>query len=261
MNKFLRGEALYGDDLDEEGLKEWFVAQTNAYSDKLGDIEEYPYQYHAVDKLYGFTYITKDNLNVLGIGSANGAELLPIWQKIAQLTIIENSDKYNNILIDKTKINYLLANYKGFIEAHDNTFDLVICLSCLHHIANVSFVMSEITRVLKNNGLAIIREPINSMGDWNRPRKGLTKNERGIPLKIFRQIIEKNGLVILSEKIWNFRPFGKMFFFYKRSIFNNKLLTILDGFLARLFSWNIHYYPKSFLHRIGPSSVFYVLRK
>lgn len=261
MNKFFRGESLYGDDFNAEQLKKWFEDEYNAYSDKLGDVKEYEYSFHAVDQLCGFKFIGGANLNVLGIGSANGVELKPILDKITKLTILENSEKYKNILIDNNKIYYLRANYDGIITSENNIFDLVVAFSCLHHIANFSFVISEIYRVLKPNGIALVREPIVSMGDWRFPRPGLTKNERGIPLKIFREAINKNKFNVLSETIWNFRPFGKFFFFYKKSIFNNIFLTKIDLILSRLFKFNIHYYPHNIWEKFTPSNIFFVLRK
>lgn len=261
LDIYLRGEALYGDDFNDDQLREWFESEFNTYSDKLGNSKSYDYKFYAVDKYYGFKYITEDNLNVLGIGSANGAELIPILDKIKSLTILENSNKYESILIDNKKINYLRANYRGVIDSPDNYYDLVICFSTLHHIANVSFVISEMARVLKRNKIALIREPIISMGDWNKPRVNLSKNERGIPLKIFRESINKAGFKIISESIWNFRPLVKLLFFYKDSIYNNLFLTIIDQILSYLFRFNIRYYPTNIFHKVAPSAVFLVLKK
>jgi SAM-dependent methyltransferase len=261
LNKYLQGETLYGDDFDDCQLRKWFEEEYNAFSDNLGDIKEYNYGYHAIDIICGFKFITGTNLNVLGLGSANGIEFLPIWHKIRELTILENSDKFIKILVDNKKIKYKIANYKGSIDYKDDTFDLIVSLSCLHYIANVSFVISEMTRCLKKGGIMLIREPIVSMGDWNNPRIGLTKNERGIPLKIFREIIKSNNLTLISEKLWNFRPLMKILFFYKKSLFNNIFLSQIDLILSKIFQFNIHYYPTSLFHRLAPSSVYYVLKK
>lgn len=79
----------------------------------------------------------------------------------------------------------------GKISFEDNSFDLITSFSVLHHVPNVSFVISELVRVLSKDGYLLIREPIHSMGDWSVKREGLTKNERGIHYKLLEQFIDR----------------------------------------------------------------------
>ncbi|MBM3453659.1 MAG: class I SAM-dependent methyltransferase [Bacteroidetes bacterium] len=193
INDYLSGKILYGDDLSYEQIKDWYKDEEEGYAN-LGsnNKEKYSYQYTAMNELYGFKYIDKNRKfkNALGFGSAFGHEFLPIIQQIEHLTIIEPSEQLISKILGNIEPNYVKPNILGNLDFPDNSFDFIVSFSVLHHIPNVSYVMSELIRVLKPNGMLLIREPIVSMGDWRMPRKGLTKNERGIPLSYFEKIIE-----------------------------------------------------------------------
>jgi hypothetical protein len=135
----------------------------------------------------------------------------------------------------------------------------------LHHIPNVSEVISEFSRVLMNDGYVIIREPINSMGDWRFPRKGISINERGIPIHIFRQIFNQYHLKVVKERVWYFKltmiatlMLNK---FSKKALFNSRFAVAIDFILSKLFQWNINYHPKNKLQTLRPTAVFYVVKK
>lgn len=71
------------------------------------------------------------------------------------------SKKLGNIVL-----NYVKATLTGKINSQDKLFDLITCFSVLHHIPNVTFVFSELIRVLQPGGYLLLREPIHFMGDW-----------------------------------------------------------------------------------------------
>lgn len=261
-DKFFSGNLLYGDDFSDEQLLSWFKEEDNAFYE-MHYSPTYTYPFFALDKkvLRKALLNIKNNATILGIGSGDGQELKSFIEKIGTAYIIENG---NYSLIDELKDRTVLmkANYKGVLPFEDNKFDFIVCFSSLHHIANISFVMAELFRVLKPSGYLFIREPIVSMGDWRVKRPGLTKNERGIPIKVFREIIHKTGFRIEKEAIWNFRPLSKLVnVFYKKSIFNNTLLSHLDLFFSKIFLFNYRYHSKSWWHKMMPSSVFYILSK
>lgn len=260
-NKYLRGEALYGDDFNEEQLLRWYKDEEDAFY-SMHYKPNYVYSFTALDKIVTNKFIIdKENIIVLGIGSSDAQELISFVKKIKKAYIVENAnypinDEY------KDKIEYIKANYHGKLDFKDNFFDLIICYSSLHHIANVSFMFKEFYRVLKPTGILFVREPIISMGDWEKKRVGLTKNERGIPLKIFRQIIVNSNFIINREVIWNFRPFSRFInIFYKKSIHNSTFLSYLDIIFSKLFFFNYRYHSTKWWHKLTPSSVFYVLTK
>ena len=264
--KYRLGEAVYGDDFNIDQIKKWYDEETEAYAN-LGskDAEEYVYGYHALNILHGFNYIKgKKFENVMGLGAAWGHEFFPIIDHITNLHIVEPSDNLRS-----EKLGDLIPQYKkpavsGELPYPDNFFDLVTCSGTIHHTPNVSFILSELHRVIKPGGYLLLREPIISMGDWTKPRNGLTSNERGIPLKIFRKIFSDLKMEVINEGfcfcMTSFfqRTWSK---FSKRPIFTYKSYVLIDKWLSKLFAWNLHYHATKKLERIAPQSVFYVLRK
>lgn len=202
MEAYFTGKILYGDDFSLHQISAWYEQEKEAYSD-LGGTEkkEYTYTYDAINKIHGFDKI-KDRKrfeNVLGFGAAFGMEFLPIIDKIGSLTIIEPSDNLISAQIGDLVPEYVKPEVSGAINFENNTFDLITCFGTLHHVPNVSFVTNELIRVLKPNGVLLLREPIISMGDWRLKRNGLTRNERGIPLAIFEEIFAGNPVRVVSK--------------------------------------------------------------
>ena len=164
MDEYLSGKVLYGDDFSLEQIKAWYEDEKEGYAN-LGanDTEKYSYEYRALDKIYFFKHLPKniEFTNVLGIGSAYGHEFLPLINQIKNLYIIEPSDQLVSERLGTVKPKYSKPNIDGKLNFEDNLFDMVTCFSVLHHIPNVSFVLSEIHRCLKPGGYLLIREPIN----------------------------------------------------------------------------------------------------
>jgi ubiquinone/menaquinone biosynthesis C-methylase UbiE len=48
---------------------------------------------------------------------------------------------------------------KENLPFHDENFDIVLLIDALEHPSNPSFMMKGISRILKNNGLLVIRTP------------------------------------------------------------------------------------------------------
>lgn len=265
-DKYKSGKVLYGDDFNIDQIQKWYDEETEAYAD-LGskDAGEYVYGYDALNTLHGFSYLKgKQFENTLGIGAAWGHEFYPILDQLKNIYIIEPSDNLRSDKIGDIIPKYVKPTVSGKLEFEDNFFDLITCFGTLHHTPNVSYIISELHRVTKPGGYILLREPIISMGDWEKPRKGLTKNERGIPLQIFREIFSDLKLEVINEapcfcmtpflqRIWNKVS--------NRAIFKNKAYVQLDKWLSKLFIGNLHYHATKKLERIAPQSVFYVLRK
>ena len=267
MDQYLSGKLLYGDDFTLEQINAWYEDEKEAYAN-LGanDSAKYFYEYQALDKIYFLNYLPKniELTNVLGIGSAYGHEFLPLIDQIKNLYIIEPSDQLVSEKLGTVIPKYSKPNINGKLDFEDNMFDMITCFSVLHHIPNVSFVLSEVYRCLKPGGYLLLREPINSMGNWNEPRPGLTKRERGIPLQIFDQVIGDLKFDVINKKLGFCMTyfFQRRFqFLFKKPIYSYSLYLKFDSILSSIFSKNIVYHPKNKLQRIGPSYVYYLLRK
>lgn len=264
MDKYLKGLELYGDDFSEHEIREWYKEEEEAYAALIKDKKlDYSYTYHNMNQSYGFKYIESipQFKNALGFGSAFGYEFMPIISKIQNLTIVEPSDYLQSPKLGHLVPKYIKPNIDGFLEFPDNSFDLITCLGALHHIPNVSFVLSEIIRVLEKNGILLLREPIRTMGDWRFCREGLTKNERGIPHIYFDNIFKKNNVEIVKkqfcESLFLSKILGKLFKVNNGTYLYQKI----DKFISRILQWNIHYHPNSNIQKLAPGSVFYVVRK
>ncbi len=267
MNDYLAGKKLYGDDFSIGQIQQWYDAEAEGYAN-LGskDISIYAYEYHTMNKMYGFDKIKNSTRfeNVLGFGSAWGHEFEPITAQIAKLTIIEPSDMLVSNKVGHLTPHYVKPTVDGRLAFESNSFDLITCFGTLHHIPNVSFILSEIIRVLKPNGHLLLREPIISMGDWNTDRKGLTKNERGIPAAYFQSIFEKEPVNIVSFQYCFTmtsllqRKIGGLF---KRPIYAYKSYMLFDKFISNLLAKNVKYHATNKIDRIAPSAVFCVIEK
>lgn len=115
-----------------------------------------------------------------------------------------------------------------------NTFGSVTCLDVLEHVPNPEFVIREIHRVLKDDGILILQTPIQEMLKerfLHFLRKHKIKDQKQpydspLKLKEVRAILIKNHTEIISEKkikIWASNPliralsYSKVFYCQKRA--------------------------------------------
>lgn len=264
FSRYFSGEYLYGDDFTVEEIREWFADEAEGYAN-LGpkDKNWYSYGYHQLNQSHGFRFLLGRCFdNALGIGSAYGDEFIPIIQKISKITILDPSDAF----LDTKEIHGVQCLYKkpnplGNLEFEKNNFDLILSIGVMHHIPNVSHVMNECNRVLVKGGIMLLREPITSMGDWRKPRFGLTKRERGIPLRILDDIIRDAGFTITRRSLCNFPVVPRIAKKLGVKAYNNLAFTLADSILSQALSWNVKYHRTHFFEKLAPSSAYYVLTK
>jgi len=266
MEEYFTGKKLYGDDFTPEQIKSWYEEESEGYAD-LGakEASSYEYHYHTINKAYGFSKIKCGEFNnVLGFGSAWGFELLPVINKIKHLTIVEPSDNMRSEEIMGLIPEYIKPEVNGTLPFSDNSFDLITCLGVLHHIPNVSHVLSELIRVLLPGGHILLREPIGSMGDWRKKRQGLTKNERGISDFYLDLILSEQPVKIVSKK-YCFTATSllqrKLKRLLKKPLCSYKAYVFIDKWISAILYKNTHYHPQTVMQKIAPSSLFYVIVK
>lgn len=263
VHKYLNGEKLYGDDFSAEEISRWFAEEENGYYN-LGafDRTKYVYGYHALNWEHGFRFLSDQTYSsILGVGSAYGDELLPIAKLCDHISILEPSSGFVVKDLNGVPVTYFKPQVTGILPFADNSFDLITCFGVLHHVPNVSIVVNEFYRCLKPNGHLLIREPITSMGDWRKPRIGLTKNERGIPLKIFQVLILSAGFGITRENKCMFSITSRLRYFLSQPVYNSRLGIVIDKLLCKLCIWPDKYHPKNFFHKFRPTCIFYLLHK
>ena len=261
----LSGSKLYGDDFTEEVLEDWFHDEKEGYYNLVGSAQKtsHSYGYYALNMAHGFDHLPKKVFeSVLGIGSAFGEELHPVVGRMRHITVLEPSDGFVTHNLEGVPCNYIKPYVSGDLPFQDNSFDLITCFGVLHHIPNVSKVVREIYRCLMPGGYVLIREPIISMGDWRKPRRGLTKRERGIPYSILSDMIRSTGFEVVRERQCMFSLTSRLrYVLGGKAVYNSPVAVSLDELLCALPLWPTIYHPRYFWHKVRPTSAFYVLRK
>lgn len=263
IEDYLLGKKLYGDDFSYDDIEKWYKEEEEGYAN-LGsnDYKNYIYEYHELNKIHAFNQLKEVNFkSALGIGSAYGEEFLPIISQIEKISILDPSEQMKVSEINTIPVNYIKPNISGVMDFKDNSFDLVTSFGVLHHIPNVSLIISEVKRVLSSGGLFILREPIVSMGDWRKTRKGLTKNERGIPVEILKNLLNENKFDIISIKYFDFYGLPKIFKLLIKYPFNNRFFVYIDILISFIMKLNYSYSRKGFLGKLCPSSIYIVCKK
>lgn len=260
---YLSGEKLYGDNFSIEQLKKWYEEEAEGYSGLVKETpSRYSYVYHELNKIHGFRHEKlPQNCRALGVGAAYCEEFLPVISNLAHITALDPSEQFNTSKLRDVPISHVRPSIEGKMPFTDSHFDIITSFGALHHIANVSLLLEECHRVLKPGGVFFCREPIVTMGDWRKPRRGLTKNERGIPLDLFTEMVEKSGFEISSKTLFDFAPLGRILSILGIATFAHKTTTILDYLLSRIFAFNKKYHRVSTLEKFGPASLYLVLRK
>lgn len=257
MDHFLDGSTLYGDNFTAAEIEEWFRDESEGYFQLESERKPGYYGYHALNYWHGFRHLPQKGVDrVLGMGSAFGDELAPVVAQAKKITILEPSEGFKS-----SQFEYVKPSPSGRMPFPDSSFDLITCFGVLHHIPNVSTVLKEASRCLSQDGIMLIREPIVSMGDWRRPRRGLTKRERGIPLPIFRDILQAAGLHIEREAKCMFSLTSRLRYVMKKPVYNSAAAVGLDSLVCKLPIWPRRYHSQAWIEKLRPTSVFYVLRK
>lgn len=262
---FFLGKRLYGDDFAPDEIRAWFSEEAEGYAN-LGakDADSYCYEYHALNWAHAFRHIEHNKFEkALGIGSAYGDEFKPIAHQVEHITVLDPSSAFDRVRdIDGTPCNYVRPNELGYMSFSDEEFDLISCLGVLHHIPNVSTVLSECFRCLRPGGVMVVREPISSMGDWRKARPGLTRRERGIPVALFDDIVDSCGFEVQRKKLCTFPLFTKLARIPGfRSPYNSRVVVALDELVCNVIPWRLVYFRSTVVERLAPGAVHYILRK
>ena len=266
------GQALHGDDFTPAEIERWFEDEREGYFNLYHrDTEtppaaaaaaEAPYTYEALAWLHGFRWLpARTYEHALGVGSAHGAELKPVLQRAQRVTVLEPSDGFAATTIGGKPVDYVKPQASGLMPFADASFDFIVCFSVLHHIPNVSTVLREMQRVVKPGAHVLLREPTHSMGDWRGPRRGLTKNERGIPLPLFRRMIDEAGFRVLRETRCMFSLTTRLEPLLGRPVWTVPWVVHADAALCRLPLWPRHYHATRLWQKFRPTGVAYVLEK
>jgi len=265
----LSGQQLYGEQLAREQIQRW-NEQTDAVHRALfaacagGSAEaQGGYQYGALDHFHAIGALLRRRYGCcLALGCAAGDDVAPLAGVVERFIAIEPIEQCWRSEIGGKSARYLKPTVLGDLELEDASVDLAVAIDVLHHVANVSHVLGELARVLHPGGLLVVRDPISWMGDWRRPRPGLTANERGLPLPWFEQTTQAKGFRIVRRRLCMFTPLSMLM--RRCGIarpLSHRPIILLDWLASELLRWNVHYRRESLLAKLGPSSALWLLEK
>jgi SAM-dependent methyltransferase len=264
------GKTLYGDNFSTDQIREWYAQEVSGYFDlvsnhyKLTDKDDkYNYEYDALNRFHAIgSLLVRKFDTCLGLGCAAGDDIAPLAAVVNRFIAIEPAEKWWRDEIGGKPATYLAPSAIGNIPLESASVELATSFGVLHHIPNVSHVVSEIARVLKPGGIFVLREPITSMGDWRKARVGLTANERGLPVKWFESIASAAGFRILASRPCMFGPLPAVAKkFGVTSPFAKMPIVKLDWMLSEAFRWNARYWRNTLPKKFAPSSAFWMLER
>jgi SAM-dependent methyltransferase len=263
------GEELFGDSFDLDAVQQWHEMERNAFAEYLSENQAaedaFPFYIARLERaLRKHCAPTVRDALILGPGEGREAQtLLRIFPNV-RLTLVEPSPELRrHLAIAFPTASIIAPSCIGRLPQQALSCDIAICMGVLHHIPNVSFVISEIGRVLRPPGFFYIREPCSAMGLWGRKRDSLTPNERGIARIWMVTTLKNCGFDLVKtpapmgfDKLLKLVTLG-----LPKRLLGTKAFIAVDAAASTLLRLNDHYYRDSILKKIGPSSYEYLCRK
>jgi SAM-dependent methyltransferase len=261
IDPFFNGSQVYGDDFDQEQIRQWYLEEESGYYDLAQTYKESVYGYHELNRYHGFRFLKERYPTCLAFGCSTGEDVEPLADRIDRFVCIEPAEKWWRDSIGGKPAQYMKPEVDGSIPLPCSSVDLVTSLAVLHHVPNVSYVISELCRVIKPGGSLIVREPICTMGDWRRPRRGLTKNERGFPPGWLEGRVKENGVALVRKDYCGFPLTVRLGNALHVRAYNSPALVRLDAILSESTRVNLHYHRDMAFKKIAPIHAFYVFQR
>jgi len=261
---YFSGRALYGDPFDEAAIADWYAGEEYGYYELVQKENwDTKYEYCALNFFHAFAALKEQRFETcLVLGCADGTDVEPIAPQVGRFLAIEPVERWWRRDIGGVPAEYQKPTMRNDLSSPDDSVDLAISLGFLHHIPNVSHVLREVSRVLRSGGVFVLREPIHTMGDWRYPRRGLTKNERGLPPDWLHRMLGDTGFRVVRRSYYAV-PTTERFarFLGIRMPYNSRAVVAVDAVMSRLLSLNLHYHRDTLVKKLAPTAVFYLLRK
>ena len=172
----------------------------------------------------------RENNMILDAGCGVGLYSLTLAQKGYKVHGIDaDEDKINNAnkLAQSLCIENISFNTADIckLTINDETYDRIICSDVIEHIHNDNAAISELIRVLKNEGYLILSVPSDltllkkMKDDFDHARHGYSKDQ-------LITLLERNGLEV-KECISYCKAFGLLAWKLNRKCFGFKVLTAI----------------------------------
>jgi len=258
----LLGQRLHGEGLDDAALAAWFADEEEGYAAIAGDDGEDGGAGMA-NRIHAFGFLGERQFRqCLALGAATGREYAALAGRVARFVAIEPGRRFWRPTIAGAPAEYRAPTLRGTIDLPDGSCDLAGSFGVLHHIPNVSEVLGELARVLAPGGVLMIREPIASLGDFRRPRRGLTRNERGIPPALMERMLDAAGFAVRARRFVDFpgsdtlvrrlgvaRPWEHAWF------------VRLDHLVSSLTAWNARYWRPRLVDKLAPRAAYWIAER
>ena len=258
---------LTGNDFNQEEIKKWYEEEEkyhNQFTGGRNSSDEYWSIYEEFNRRYAINNFVKfsKEIRVLSFGCAEGSDTAKLYKEQKfRLYGLEASEQLITAFKDGfPEAEIVKANIDGKIDYSTDFFDFIFCFGVLHHIPNVSFVLKEFHRVLKEGGIAVIREPICWMYSGDKRPEDLSPNERGIPVEFFREEFSNLNFEILRIKYSYYKP---LMHFVRKSPVCWKfpsLIFRIDNILSRIPNRK-NYFGRNLSDKFNAGCAYYVIKK
>lgn len=200
----------------------------------------YEYQINLRDNIINRCMKNRKFKYVIDLGCGTGFHLKTLSQYSENLIGVDISFNALKECKRVAKCDCVVCDVKR-LPFKNNMIDFIWIAGVLHHVPDeLNDVISNLSRILKDNGLILIDEP-NKLNIFNYINMKLSKadptgKERPMSLKNVGKILNSNDIVILESELYElFTPIGILL---KNGTILN-LSVALDKFISRTFLRNI----------------------
>lgn len=255
----LRGRRLYGEALDEVGIAEWFEAERDGYAGLVGT-DDGERRTDALHRHHALRFLPPRRYPVaVALGAADGSEFPAIAPLVDRFVAVEPGRSFWRKDIAGVPAEYRDPQPGGEIDLPASSVDLACAFGVLHHVPNVSAVLRGLGRVMAPGAPLVLREPIVSLGDFRRPRPGLTANERGIPHRLMDRMLDAAGFDLVRKSFAGFPGLRQVA--SRIGIgqpWDHAAFVRADALASRAMAWNARYWRPRLIDKAAPTMAYWV---
>jgi len=159
-------------------------------------------------------YIVRDGVS-LDLCCGNGSYLEYLSQKSKIVYGADAIEKYLDQArlktINNSKVKLCQVDARHLSQVYSNEIDFLTCFCSLYLIPNIDVVVTEVSRALKSNGIAVLE-----FGNWSslayfigfiNSKIGINTKPYGISYKKVQDLINCNSMEILENKFFQLLPY------------------------------------------------------